>query len=105
MHSPPHPGESLKLLYLEPLSLNIKDTAKKLNITRTALSEIVHGKRGVSPKVAIKLAKAFGGSPESWLRQQMQFDLWQVQQSYDAEDVEVIYTPAALEDPTSPTLC
>jgi addiction module HigA family antidote len=62
MFNPPHPGETLKELYLDPLDLSISATARALNMTRSALSEIVNSRRGISPSVAIKLAKAFGGT-------------------------------------------
>lgn len=88
MHNPPHPGSVLKTLYLEPLELTITDAAQALVVTRAALSEIINGKRGISPKVAIKLAKAFGGSAQSWLNMQSAYDLWQIQQVYQAEDVQ-----------------
>lgn len=91
MFNPPHPGETLKELYLEPLELDIKSTAAKMNMTRAALSEIVNGRRGITPKVAIKLAKAFGGTAQSWINQQAKYDLWQAQQKYTADDVEKIY--------------
>lgn len=94
MFNPPHPGETLKELYLEPLGLSIKSTAEKMNMTRAALSEIVNGRRGITPKVAIKLAKAFGGTAQSWLNQQANYDLWQAQQVYAADDVEEIYHAA-----------
>jgi addiction module HigA family antidote len=94
MFNPPHPGETLKELYLEPLELEIKSTAEKMNMTRAALSEIVNGRRGITPKVAIKLAKAFGGTAQSWINQQANYDLWQAQQVYTADDVEEIYHTA-----------
>lgn len=90
MHNPPHPGEMLYGLYIKPTGLSITQTAKALGITRTALSEIVNAKRGISPKVAIKLAKAFGGSAQSWLNGQTKYDLWQVQQEYNADDVQTL---------------
>lgn len=64
MHNPPHPGEVLFGPYIEPSDKNITETTSALNMTRSALSEICNGKRAVTPKVAIKLAKAFGGSAE-----------------------------------------
>ncbi|NQZ07005.1 MAG: HigA family addiction module antidote protein [Algicola sp.] len=91
MFDPPHPGETLKELYLDPLDLTISAAARALNMTRSALSEIVNSRRGISPSVAIKLAKAFGGTAESWLHQQADFDLWQQTQTYNADDVEVIH--------------
>lgn len=90
MYNPPHPGEILYGLYIEPAGLTITQTAKALGITRSALSEIVNAKRGISPKVAIKLAKAFGGSAQSWLSGQTKYDLWQAQQEYTAEDVQTL---------------
>jgi len=90
MHNPPHPGETLKELYISPSNISITVAAKALNMTRTSLSEIVNGKRGISPKTSIKLAKAFGGSAESWLQMQAKYDLWHEQQLYKADDVLAI---------------
>lgn len=92
MHNPPHPGEVLLGLYIEPSGKNIKETAEALNMPRPALSEICNGKRAVSPKVSIKLAKAFGGSAERWLSMQAKYDLWQTQQEYTADDVKQLVT-------------
>jgi len=80
MHDPPHPGEAIRELCLEPLGLSVTKAADGLGVSRKALSELLNGHSGVSPKMAIRLSKAFGGSPESWLVQQMQFDLWQALQ-------------------------
>ena len=91
MFNPSHPGETLKELYLEPMELSIKSTAEKLSMTRTAIIEIVNCRRSITPKVAIKLAKAFGGTAQSWINQQANYDLWQAQQVYTADDVEEIY--------------
>jgi len=91
MFNPPHPGETLKELYLDSLELSVTHTANALNMTRSALSEIINGRRGISPTVAIKLAKAFGGTAESWLHQQADYDLWQKNETYHADDVKVIY--------------
>jgi antitoxin HigA-1 len=76
MHNPPHPGEIIRDQCLEPLGLTITAAAKGLGVTRKALSELVNGHSGVSPEMAIRLAKAFGGNPETWLRLQLQYDLW-----------------------------
>ena len=62
-----------------------------MSMTRAALSEIVNGRRSITPKVAIKLAKAFGGTAQSWINQQANYDLWHAQQEYTADDVEEIY--------------
>lgn len=76
MHNPPHPGEIIRDQCLEPLGLTITAAAKGLGVTRKALSELVNGHSGVSPEMAIRLSKAFGSSAETWLRLQMQYDLW-----------------------------
>ncbi len=76
MHNPPHPGEVIRDLCIEPLGLSVTAAAKGLGVSRKALSELLNGRTGISTEMAIRLSKAFGGSPESWLQQQMQYDLW-----------------------------
>ena len=78
MHNPPHPGEVIKKLCIEPLGLTITETAKALGISRKTLSELVNGRAGISPEMAVRLSIAFNTTPESWLTQQMQFDLWEL---------------------------
>ena len=80
MHNPPHPGETLKELCIEPLGLTITDTAKALDISPKTLSDIINGKIGISSEMAVRLSIAFNTSAESWLGQQMQYDLWQAEQ-------------------------
>ena len=79
MHTPPHPGEVLKELCLEPLGITVTDAAKALGVSRKTLSSLLNGRSGISPEMAIRLGKAFGTSPESWLNQQMQYDLWEAE--------------------------
>jgi addiction module HigA family antidote len=81
MHNPPHPGEVLKELCIEPLNLTVTETAEALGVSRKTMSAILNGKAGISPEMAIRLSKAFDTSPESWLNQQMQYDLWQAEQT------------------------
>ena len=81
MHNPPHPGEVVRALCLEPLDLSVTRAAEGLGVSRKALSELLNGHSGISPEMAIRLSKAFGGSPESWLTQQMQYDLWRTQRN------------------------
>ncbi len=83
MHNPPHPGEIIRELCLDPLGLTVTAAAKGLGITRKTLSELLNGHSGVSPEMAIRLSKAFGGSPETWLGLQMQYDLWHAEQHAD----------------------
>jgi antitoxin HigA-1 len=87
MYDPPHPGEVIKELCLQPLGLTVTVAAKGLGISRKTLSALLNGRFGISPEMAIRLSKAFGGSAESWLIQQAQYDLWQVMQK--ADEIEV----------------
>jgi addiction module HigA family antidote len=73
--NPPHPGGVVLRQCVEHLGLTITDAAAALGVTRTTLSELVNGKRGISPEMAVRLSKVFGGSAESWLVQQAQYDL------------------------------
>lgn len=83
MHNPPHPGRIVKQECLEPLGLSVTDAAKSLGVSRIALSELVNGRRGVSPEMAIRLSKAFGGKPEIWAGLQMQYDLARAMKNAD----------------------
>lgn len=80
MHNPPHPGEIVKSLCLEPLEITVTDAAKALGVSRKTLSAILNGRAGISPEMAIRLSIAFGTSAESWLNQQLQYDLWHAEQ-------------------------
>jgi antitoxin HigA-1 len=78
MKKPPHPGMTVLHDCITPLSLSITDAAAALGVSRNSLSELVNARRGISPEMAVRLSKAFGGSAESWLTQQMNYDLAQV---------------------------
>ena len=80
MKNPPHPGESICDLYLEPLGLSVTEAAAGLGVTRKTLSLLMNGHAGISPEMAARLSKAFGRTPEAWLRLQMQYDLARIQQ-------------------------
>jgi antitoxin HigA-1 len=75
MKNPPHPGGIVLRQCVEPLGLSITEAAAALGVTRNTLSELVNGKRGISPEMAVRLAKVFGGSEEGWLVQQAQYEL------------------------------
>lgn len=79
MKNPPHPGGVVLRECIEPLGLTITGAAEALGVTRNTLSELVNGKRGISPEMAVRLAKVFGGKEEGWLVQQAQYDLAHVQ--------------------------
>ena len=87
MHDPPHPGEVLRELCLEPRGLSVTRAAEALGVSRKTLSAILNGRAGISPEMAIRLGKAFGTTAESWLSQQTQYDLWIASQSM--KDIEV----------------
>jgi addiction module HigA family antidote len=78
MKNPPHPGGLVLRECIEPLGLTITRAADALGVTRTTLSELVHGKRGISPEMAVRLSQVFGGSAQTWLTQQAQYDLAQI---------------------------
>ena len=77
MHNPPHPGGIVRRQCLEPLGLSVTAAARGLGVTRQALSDLVNERAGISVEMAIRLSKAFGSSPETWLALQMAYDLWQ----------------------------
>lgn len=81
MHNPPHPGEILRSLCLEPLGISVTDAAQALGVSRKTLSSILNGRAGISPEMAVRLSIAFDTTAESWLNQQTQFDLWHAEQS------------------------
>ena len=80
MKNPSHPGRIVRQDCVEPLKLTITKAAKVLGVTRQALNNLVNGKAGISPEMAVRLSKAFGGSPELWLRLQANYDLAQLRQ-------------------------
>lgn len=85
MKNPPHPGRIVRQDCVEPLGLSITKAAKVLGVTRQALNNLVNGKAGISPEMAVRLSKAFGGNPEMWLRLQANYELAQV----DQDEIEV----------------
>ena len=78
LQNPPHPGGIVRRRCLDPLGLSVTEAAAGLGVTRQALSDLVNEKTGVSVEMAIRLSKAFGSSPETWLGMQMAYDLWQM---------------------------
>lgn len=80
MHNPPHPGEIIRELCLEPLGISVTDAAEALGVSRKTLSAILNARAGISPEMAVRLSIAFDTSSESWLNQQAQYDLWNAEQ-------------------------
>ena len=91
MHNPPHPGEILRELCLEPLGISVTEAAEGLGISRKTLSSILNGRAGISPEMAVRLSIAFDTSAESWLNQQAQYDLWQAEQNRDSLKVSKLH--------------
>ena len=81
MHNPPHPGQILRELCLKPLDLTVTETARALGVSRKTLSGILNGRAGISAEMAVRLSIAFNTTAESWLNQQVQYDLWRAEQS------------------------
>lgn len=79
MKNPPHPGRSIKIDCLDPLDLSITEGAKILGVARSTLSRVINGQVSITPEMAIRLAKAFGSTPETWLKMQQAYDLAQMQ--------------------------
>nr|VFJ96508.1 MAG: addiction module antidote protein, HigA family [Candidatus Kentron sp. LFY]VFJ99628.1 MAG: addiction module antidote protein, HigA family [Candidatus Kentron sp. LFY]VFK21377.1 MAG: addiction module antidote protein, HigA family [Candidatus Kentron sp. LFY] len=92
MHNPPHPGEVIKKLCLDPLGLTITEAAKSLDVSRKTLSGIINGKAGVSPEMAVRLSIVFNTSSESWINQQSRYDLWQAEQRRNELQVKPLPT-------------
>jgi addiction module HigA family antidote len=91
MHNPPHPGEIIRELCLEPLGLSVTDAAEALGVSRKTLSSIVNGRSGISPEMTLRLSKAFNTSPESWLHQQVQYHLWHAKKESKGIKVKKLY--------------
>ena len=88
MKNPPHPGLSVRHDCLEPLGLSVTEAAKKLGVSRKQLSDVVNGHSGISPQMAIRLDKAFGGGANTWYRLQAAYDLAQAMKQADQIKVE-----------------
>jgi addiction module HigA family antidote len=91
MHNPPHPGEIIRDLCLEPLGLSVTDAAIALGVSRKTLSSILNGRSGISPEMALRLSKAFSTTPESWLNQQVQYDLLNAKKDSKGIKVKKLY--------------
>ena len=80
MHNPPHPGAIIRELCIEPLGITVAEAAQALGVSRKSLSELLNGKAGISPLMAIRLSMAFGTSAESWMNQQSLYDFAQARE-------------------------
>ena len=97
MKNPPHPGQVLKGLYLEPLELSITDAAKGLGVTRKTLSQLINGHHAVTPDMALRLAEAFNTTPQLWLNMQQNFDLRQAEKKEKNYTVQQFWRSSGAE--------
>ena len=88
MYNPPHPGEFIREVYLEPFEVSSRTVAAKLKVSLSTLTRLLNGKSSVTPETALRLSKTLGRSPESWLALQNSYDLWQTRQHFDIDQVE-----------------
>ena len=95
MHNPPHPGEFITGVYLEPNAISGRELAEKLGVAASTLSRILKGSSGISPEMALRLSKALGRSPESWLAMQYNYDLWHAKRRVNLESVSRVRLTAA----------
>jgi antitoxin HigA-1 len=94
MYNPPHPGEFIREVYLEPFQVSARLVAAKLRVSPSTFNRVLNGESGVTPEMALRLAKTLGRSPESWLAMQYNHDLWQARQRVNLKEVERLELPA-----------
>lgn len=95
MHNPPHPGEFIRETYLAPFDVSVRSLAESLGVSPSTLARIVSMRSAISPEMALRLSKALGRSPESWLAMQHNYDLWRAKKSADLSGVRQIEFKAA----------
>lgn len=95
MHNPPHPGEFILATYMEPFGVSCRFLAERLDVAASTLNRVLKGQSGVSPEMALRLSKALGRSPESWLAMQHAYDLWEARNNLDLESVKKVDLDAA----------
>ncbi len=95
MYNPPHPGEFIREIYLQPFALSARKVAENLNVSPSTFNRLLNGESNVSPEMALRLSRALGRSPESWMAMQDQYDLWHAQQRVDLHEVKKVVLSAA----------
>ena len=95
IHNPPHPGEFISEVYLKPNNLSARELAAKLGVAASTLHHILIGKSAISPEMALRLSKALGRSPESWLAMQYNHELWEAKQRVNLRNVAKVRLSAA----------
>ena len=95
MHNPPHPGEFIREVYLEPFGISSRQLAASLGVSPSTLSRLLKGESGISPEMSLRLSKVLGRSPESWLAMQDMHDLWVARSTVDLDDLHPLEFNAA----------
>ena len=95
MHDPPHPGEFISEVYLEPNEISPRELAQKLGVAVSGLNRVLSGSAGITPELALRLSKGLGRSPESWLAMQYYYDLWQAKKRVNLAKVRKVKLTAA----------
>jgi addiction module HigA family antidote len=95
MHNPPHPGEFIREIYIVPYGLSVRSVAGNLGVSPSTLNRVLNGLSNVSPEMALRLSKALGRSPESWLALQNHYDLWHAKKAVNLKQVKALDLPAA----------
>ena len=95
MHNPPHPGEFIYVTYIEPYGTSVRMLAESLGVSPSTINRIINAQSAVTPSMALRLSKALGRTPESWLAMQYQYDLWHAKQEIDLKTVKKLKFKAA----------
>ena len=95
MHNPPHPGEFIKEVYLEPFNISYRNVAELLKVSPSTFSRLIRGDSSITPEMALRLSKALGRSPESWLTMQDSYDLWHAKKRVNLREVQKLKISAA----------
>ncbi|PVZ70358.1 HigA family addiction module antitoxin [Pelagibaculum spongiae] len=88
MHNPPHPGEFIDSIYMEPYDISCRYLAAKLGVAASTLNRVIKGKSAVSPEMALRLSKVLGRTPESWLSMQDNYEIWQAKKRIDTSQLK-----------------
>ncbi|OQY30209.1 MAG: addiction module antidote protein, HigA family [Candidatus Cloacimonetes bacterium 4572_55] len=95
MHRPPHPGEFIREIYLDPFGLSCSSVAVKLKVSASTFTNLVKGKSRVTPEMALRLSKTLGRTAESWLIMQNNYNLWHARKRINLDEVEALELLAA----------
>ena len=93
LYNPPHPGEFIKEMYLEPMGLTARQLAIKLAVAPSTVTRLINGEAGISAEMAVRLSKALGSRPEFWYQMQFNYSMWHAKRSVNLDEVEAIEMP------------